>query len=249
MADKVSIIIPCYNDSDYIETAVNSAFNQKYQNKEIIVVDDGSNKKTKAILKKMESKIDCLLTQKNQGPAAARNRGINIATGKYIITLDSDDYFEESFCGKAVEMMENSKNVKVVTCCARWFKDRRTLQVFRPSGGKLVDYLTKSCALGNALFLRGDWHKAGGYDEEMKDGWEDWEFYIRLHKDGGETYVIPEVLFNYRNKNYSRTTRANKKKYVLYSYMYGKHKDLFEDHPNIIIPHLLNKLEAEEKVN
>jgi glycosyltransferase involved in cell wall biosynthesis len=63
----VSIVIPCYNDAQYIEQAVNSALDQTYPNIEVIVVDDGSDIETKAVLKKLECKITKLITQENQG--------------------------------------------------------------------------------------------------------------------------------------------------------------------------------------
>ena len=102
MIDKplISIIIPCYNDAKYIEQSVNSALNQTYSNKEVIVVDDGSNVETKQILKKLEPKLIKLITQENKGQSTARNVGINAAKGEYILTLDSDDYFEPTFLEK-----------------------------------------------------------------------------------------------------------------------------------------------------
>ena len=70
----ISVIIPCYNDHQYVEQAVNSAINQTYKNKEIIVVDDGSDKKTKEVLRNLEDKISLLITQDNQGQSKARAR-------------------------------------------------------------------------------------------------------------------------------------------------------------------------------
>ena len=96
-----SIIIPCYNDAQYIEQSVLSAVNQTYPYIEVIVVDDGSNAETKKILKKLESKIFKLITQENYGQSKARNIGIEAANGDYILVLDSDDYIESTFCEKA----------------------------------------------------------------------------------------------------------------------------------------------------
>ena len=69
----ISIIIPCYNDAQYIEQSVQSALDQTYPYKEIIVVDDGSNVETKAVLKQLEPKITHLITQENQGQSTARS--------------------------------------------------------------------------------------------------------------------------------------------------------------------------------
>ncbi|MDD3722641.1 MAG: glycosyltransferase family A protein [Lutibacter sp.] len=93
--NSISIIIPCYNDAQYIEQSVLSALNQTYQNKEVIVVDDGSNAETKAVLKKLAPQITKLITQENQGQSTARNVGIKEAKGEYILVLDSDDFFKK----------------------------------------------------------------------------------------------------------------------------------------------------------
>ena len=94
----ISIIIPCYNDSDFIEKAVQSALHQTYPNIEVIVVDDGSNTRTKQVLHVLRPSITKLITQENKGQSTARNVGIGAAKGYYILTLDSDDFFEFSFC-------------------------------------------------------------------------------------------------------------------------------------------------------
>ena len=103
MVPLVSIIITCYNDVQYVEQAIDSAINQEYTNKEIIVVDDGSNDETTALLKSIEYKISNLILQENLGQSVARNNGIRVSTGEYILILDSDDYFESTFCDKALE--------------------------------------------------------------------------------------------------------------------------------------------------
>jgi glycosyltransferase involved in cell wall biosynthesis len=90
---KISIIIPTYNRGDLLLRSVESALNQTYKNLEVIVVDDGSQDNSIAILKvKIDDPrlvISCL--EKNQGVHVARNKGIDISTGNYIIFLDSDD--------------------------------------------------------------------------------------------------------------------------------------------------------------
>jgi len=246
MIAKVSIIIPCYNDAEFIEQAVQSALNQTYQNKEIIVVDDGSNEETKAVLKRQEPKITQLITQENKGTSAARNKGIEAATGEFILVLDSDDYFETSFCEKAVEIFEKDSNIKMVTCYARWFWNNIDFQIFKPAGGGLKNFLLTNSSL-STIFFKKNWREVGGYDEMMVNGFEDWEFYIRLHHNGGRTVVIPEVLFHYRKKKESRTSIANENKYELLEYIYIKHADLYKENFELFTKHLLDKLKTEER--
>jgi len=247
MTGKVSIIIPCFNDADFIEQSVQSALNQTYENKEIIVVDDGSNKETKAVLKRLEPKITLLITQENKGTSTARNVGIKVSSGNYILVLDSDDYFEPEFCERAIKILYEKPNIKLVTCFARWFWSDKDFQVFKPAGGGLKKFLVNSVALGNSLFRKEEWKEIGGYDQQMKKGFEDWEFFIRLHKNCGETYVIPEVLFNYRKKINSRTSIANENKYELLEYIYLKHADLYKENFELFTKDLLNKIKIEER--
>jgi hypothetical protein len=246
MTGKVSIIIPCFNDADYIQQSVQSALNQTYENKEIIVVDDGSNQKTKAVFKSLEPKINLLITQKNRGTSAARNTGIAAASGEYILVLDSDDYFEPEFCEKAIEIFQKDSNIKMVSCYARWFWNNKDFQIFKPAGGELKNFLLANSSLGT-IFFKKNWKEVGGYDEMMVNGFEDWEFYIRLHKNGGRTHVVPEVLFHYRKKVKSRSTLANENKYELLEYIYLKHDELFKENFEIFTRHLLDKLKTEER--
>ncbi|MGM8362772.1 glycosyltransferase family 2 protein [Flavobacterium sp. ARAG 55.4] len=242
----ISIIIPCYNDWQYIEKAINSAISQTYSNKEIIVVDDGSNLKTKSILKELEPKITKLITQVNQGQSKARNVGIEASSGNYILVLDSDDYFEPSFCEKAMVFLENPE-VKLVTSFVRIFNNFYCSD-FYPNGGNLKDFLIcNQAGTGSVMYRKQDFIIAGKYDETMKSGFEDWEFYIRLLKKGGTAYVIPEFLFNYRIKENSTTTRANKEKYKLLYFIYKKHKNLYVFYFEDFVHHLLNRIEEEEK--
>ena len=92
--EKVSIIIPAYNAEKYIERCLKSVFAQKYENKEIIVINDGSTDKTEEKISKYINKIK-YIKKKNGGLSEARNVGIEKATGKYIMFIDADDYIEK----------------------------------------------------------------------------------------------------------------------------------------------------------
>jgi hypothetical protein len=243
----ISIIIPCYNDVEYIEQSVLSALSQTYPFTEVIVVDDGSNEETKVILKKLECKITKLITQGNKGQSTARNVGIQESKGNYILVLDSDDYFEPTFCEKAIGVFLENENVKIVTCSMNRIIGNRIHDVFSPQGGFLKDFLINNCATGSAMYRKEDWRIVGGYDQNMNKGFEDWEFYIRLIKDGGRAYVIQETLFNYRMRENSTTAKANMIKYDLLKFIYKKHQTLYLNNFDLFVHHLLSKIEREEK--
>jgi len=245
--DLVSIIIPCYNDFQFIEYAVNSASCQTYENKEIIVIDDGSDSKTKAVLQKLKDSIDLLIIQENNGQSAARNAGIKKAKGEYIFVLDSDDFAEPTFCEIAVQLFKNATETKLVSCYANLIYPDNTITIYIPEGGPIKNFLFKNAALGTSMFRKEDWVKAGGYDETMRNGWEDWEFFIRLLKNGGEAMVINEPLYNYRKRSHSTTAIANEFKNGLYSYIINKHSDLYKQNFTETIAFLLRLIENTKK--
>ena len=105
---SVSIISPVYNASNYINKFTQSLFQQTYTNFEIIFVDDGSTDNSLKILQQYASKDVRIKTlhQANQGAAAARNLGLSNANGKYVVFLDSDDYFEPDLIEQSVAKAE-----------------------------------------------------------------------------------------------------------------------------------------------
>jgi glycosyltransferase involved in cell wall biosynthesis len=247
MNQLVSIIIPCYNDANYVEQSVQSALNQTYAHKEIILVDDGSNDETKAVLRNLELKITLLITQENQGQSKARNVGIQASKGNLILVLDSDDYFEPIFCEEAAAVFDLDPLVKIVTCQATILYLNKKKESYVPNGGNINSFKYGNHALGSCMFKKQDWEIAGKYDETMRNGWEDWEFYIRLLKSGGYTFVIQKPLFYYRRLESTTTARANKNRYDLWYYIFTKHKDLYYSDFDNFVTFLLNKIKIEEK--
>ena len=97
---KISIIICAYNREEYLKRCLNSVKNQTLKNIEIICADDGSTDNTLDVFRKYANKDHRFkfFTQKNSGPGVARNKAIKMATGEYIMFLDSDDWIELNTC-------------------------------------------------------------------------------------------------------------------------------------------------------
>ncbi len=243
---KVSIIIACYNDPDVV-VAVKSAYNQSYAYKEILVIDDGSSKETKDALATVEQYIDLLITQENKGQSNARNNGIKKADGEYILNWDSDDYFEPKFVKKAVQKMTEDGAVKIVTCKARRFNSRETIDVFTPRGGSLENFLFRNSAMGSSMFKKADWEACGGYEEDLPIlGFEDWEFYIQILKSGGYAFVIPEVLFHYQVRPDSTTARIKNLKQDKYKHIIFKHSEIYKKNFDGLVENLFMRLNKSE---
>lgn len=242
---KTSIVIPCYNHAAYIEDAVNSAVSQTYSNKEIIVIDDGSNDETKKVLKRLEPKIDILITQENQGVVAARNNAIQKASGEYILTLDADDYFENSFLEKAVSILDAQPRMGMVTCWASILNEKgEQTRISKPTGADAFAGLFRNNASASLLLRKKCWEEVNGYDNRMNKGFEDWEFTIAVGKRGWEIEVIPEKLFNYRNIPNSRNKNARSSYAELRAYVYKKHKSLLARNIEETIDHFLEEIES-----
>lgn len=100
MMNKISIILPIYNAEKYLEDCIKSVLNQTHKNLEIILVNDGSTDNSKEICekyKRLDNRIK-VINVENGGASKARNEGLKIATGKYIMFLDADDFFEPTAC-------------------------------------------------------------------------------------------------------------------------------------------------------
>lgn len=243
---QISVIIPCFNDDKFIEQAINSVFIDDREIIEIIVVDDGSNQKTKNVLKRLNPKISKLIVQENKGVSYARNIGITNARYETIVVLDSDDYFEKDFFTKGFEIINDNPEVKLITCHSRRFNRKGTIDVIKPKAASLKDFVKYNAAMGSVMFRKSDWKNCGGYDETMLKGFEDWEFYIRLLSEGGRSFVIPELLFNYRIREHSKTKSANKIRPELLRYIYHKNKSLCFDNFEDILLHYINRIERVE---
>lgn len=203
--EKVSVIMPCYNDGMYIEEAIASVKAQTYPNIELIVIDDGStDEQTIRVLKNLEKDIICLKTN-HLRPAGARNYGIQHATGKYIMPVDSDDIIDRKYIEKAVNIIESDKTIGAVYCEANLFGEKKgRWDLPKYSFDKM---LLDNIVFVTALFYREDWVKVGGYSTTMDAGMEDYDFWLSILELGKEIYQIPEVLFHYRIKKNSRTTK------------------------------------------
>lgn len=112
---SVSVIIPVYNGALLIKRCLDAVFNQKGNfNLEVIVIDDGSTDNSVEIINAYPYPVK-LIQQPNQGPAAARNKGIALASGKYLAFLDADDYWESDFLMETVSFLEIHHDAVAVT--------------------------------------------------------------------------------------------------------------------------------------
>lgn len=247
--DLVSIIVPCYNQAEFLSDALQSVLNQTYKSWECIIINDGSVDKTELVAKEwlLKDKRYKYIKKENGGLSQARNVGIKSALGEYILLLDADDKIDETLVFKAIPIFNKDQNIGVVTYWCNRFVGDRVVNVFKPKGGDINDFLFKNSAIGTSMFRKKCWITVGGYDEKMKNGYEDWEFYIRLTQKW-RVFVIPEVLFYYRQHSVSmRTVAINKYDTEIKKYIFFKHKALYVNNYEKTINHLLNVADKNRK--
>lgn len=223
MKYKISIIIPVYNVENYIQQSVDSVLNQTYKNLEIILVDDGSKDSSGKICdeyKNIDTRIK-VIHKKNGGLSSARNAGIESATGKYIMFLDSDDFLENNACELLYNAIETTDTEYVMGNYIyttydgkKW--DSPMFDVKENFEVTITDY-EKSFFVMNSVV----WNKIFKTDFIQKNKLrfiegalaEDAIFtsFLYTHTDKG--YFIKDIILNYRQnkENVSISTNCNKK--------------------------------------
>ncbi|MEL4306297.1 glycosyltransferase family 2 protein [Methanococcoides sp. LMO-2] len=117
---KVSVIMPVYNAEKYLKDAIESILNQSFKNFELLIINDGSNDKSKAIIESHnDSRIRLLNNEENSGLAKVRNKGIYEAKGEYIAWLDADDISHPLRLEKQVKLLDSHPDVGI---CGTWVK-------------------------------------------------------------------------------------------------------------------------------
>lgn len=222
---KISVIIPCYNQEPYIAECIESVLAQTFTDYEIIVINDGSTDNSAQIVSKYMTNYPQikLINQSNQGVIAARNNAISQAKGYYIYPLDGDDKIHP----KCLETLYAAKdNADVISSEVELFGEKNErLQLRRPTKMNMIKSNQVVCS---ALYKKSDWEIYGGYDANMKNGLEDWEFWLNFIEDNKTFYRVGRVLLYYRCYATSRNnTISSKRKKELKQYIRSKHKKLY----------------------
>jgi glycosyltransferase involved in cell wall biosynthesis len=224
----VSIIMPSYNQGPYLPEALDSVLNQTYPNWECIIIDDGSKDNTKDVVKsycEKDSRIQYIY-QENSGVSAARNNGIAHSKGEYILPLDGDDKIAPEFLELTLHEIVKDRKIRVVYTDVQYFGVRN--DVYQLPSFSIEKLMGQNILCITALFRREDFDKTGGFNDNMREGFEDWDFWMSMFQDGkGTAYKIPQILFFYRIKPVSRNNTAAKKNIDYRRIVWENHKEMF----------------------
>ncbi len=194
---KVSIVIPLYNQAEFVGQCIESALVQTYSNFEVIVVNDGSTDNSLEVARRYPVMI---VDQTNKGLAGARNAGVLNSTGQCILPLDADDWIDSTFLEKTVILMRES--VGIVSTAMQRFGILN--QLFPAEIRTLQQELKSNSIPVCSLISRNAFLGTGGYNS-CAPGYEDWHLWIDILKRGWKMAVVNEPLFHYRCREYTMT--------------------------------------------
>ena len=200
----VSVVIPVYNGERFLRESLESVFAQTFQDYEIVCVDDGSTDGSCALLKQYGGRVK-LIQQANAGQSAARNAGVQEATGAFVAFLDQDDRWSPSKLAQQVAVLNAEPDVVLVHCnYDRMDGDGRVLV----AGAALVErasalasplgrLIGEALVFPSAMMVRRDvFQRVGGFDPELR-GFEDFDLIARL-KPQGHFVLLNESGMDYR---------------------------------------------------
>lgn len=208
----VSILIPAYNAREWVADTVRSAMAQTWPRKEIIVVDDGSTDDTLAIVRQFESETVHVVTQKNQGGSAARNKAFSLCHGDYIQWLDADDLLAPDKISRQMKALDKMKGGKVLLS-SEWgrFMYRPSHTLFTPSSlwcdlspaEWLLRKMGENVYMQTATWLvsRELTEAAGPWDTRLL-GDDDGEYFCRVLLASTGVQFVPDAKVYYRTFGY-----------------------------------------------
>jgi len=218
---KASVVVTAHNYGKYLPQCLDSVIRQRYQDWEMVIVNDGSTDDTAVILdyyaKTYPDKIRSI-TLNGVGLAKASNAGIRASKGRYIIRLDADDYFDENILLVESHILDNDPNVHMVyPDYFRITKHGEIIDFYRLSkANDEIKLLDRSPLAAGAMYRRECYDQIGGYNEELRYQ-EDYDFWIRFI-DKFNVYNVNLPLLYYRkhdqNMSANFTARMKARQYV-----------------------------------
>lgn len=226
--NTVSIVIPYYRQLDTIAETLNSLSNQTYRNMEVVLVNDGDSESVLQVFNHfaaLNPDIRCrYFFKENTGLADTRNYGVARSTGTYILPLDSDDMIAGIFLEETVKILEEHREFAFVFTETLFWGAKNEIWATCDFDPLLL--LQRNLMTCTTLYRREVWEKTGGYNTNMKHGYEDWDFWISAVEKGFRGTNIHLPLFIYRRKSDSMLENRTR-------YDHLAKEKILENHPSL----------------
>ena len=235
-AEDIEAVITSFNQGSMILEAVRSLCGQTVPPARILIVDDGSTDEASLkILHDMKADADIsvpvtVLRQPNKGVSAARNTGIRNTQAPMVLVLDGDDRLQPAYIEQVGNLLRRSPSM---IAASSWMHTFGVLDaVIRPSGGDIAAFLSHNCCPASHILRREAWEKSGGYDESMRSGFEDWDFFLSMLEavPGGQIGIVEAPLIDYRTAPASSNVRSMSKRLELMRFLIEKHIHSYREH-------------------
>lgn len=225
---QLSVIIPCHNLGVFIEEAVASVMDQHTPDTEVIIVDDASNDSfTLDTLERLGVKYPslCIIRTEYRSLGLARNAGLTNSSGRFVLFLDADDMIGEGFLKATVEKLEERPDCGVAFTNIKLFGlisgTWRTGPLFCAGEIYLDNYL-QYCSLVRRSLIEA----VCGFNPNVP-GYEDWDFWIKLHEAGIRFIKVPDVYAFYRKRDDSMLAQSAPRRPYLINQLILNHKEAY----------------------
>lgn len=237
----IEAVITSFNQGNMILEAVHSLCAQTVLPSRIIIVDDGSTDKNSLdILNAMQADTTIpipivVIQQSNSGVSAARNTGIRKSETPLVLVLDGDDKVKPSYIERVCKLLHEDASM---VAASSWMHTFGVLDsVICPSGGNINQFLVRNCCPATHILRREVWEKSGGYDESMRSGFEDWDFFLSMLETVPNAHigVVPEPMIDYRTAPASSNVKSMSKRLERMRFIIRKHEKSYQTHMEDVI--------------
>lgn len=232
----VEAVVTSFNQRDMISEAVHSLCMQTLPPGRILIVDDGSTDlESRQVLAQLQADPSlpvpvCVIYKENGGVSSARNAGLQRTKAPFVVMLDGDDYLEPSYVERVSALLCSQPRM---VAASSWLHTFGVLDALvRPCGGSLAPFLSRNCCPATHILRRSAYVQCGGYDETMRSGFEDWDFFLSLLETAPEAQIgiVEAPLINYRTNPVSSNVKSMEKRLELMNFIIEKHIRSYRTH-------------------
>lgn len=236
IAKDVEAVVTSFNQGSMILEAIHSLCCQTTPPAKIILVDDGSTDgESVRILNAIQSNHNLpvpvtVIQQPNAGVSSARNTGIRQAQTSMTLVLDGDDRLKPSYIEEVSQILRNHP---AMVAASSWMHTFGVLDAaVRPCGGGITAFLARNCCPATHILRHEVWEQCGGYDESMRAGFEDWDFFFSMLETTPDAFIgiVEKPLIDYRTAPASSNVTSMEKRLDLMRFLIQKHIGPYRNH-------------------